>query len=49
MDLGAPVLEIEATVQMAQEPPAAVPEGAISSLSGVFMMLAALTMSLIMF
>ena len=49
MDLGAPVLEIEATVQMAQEEPAAVPTGAISSLSGVFMMLAALTVSLIMF
>ena len=48
MDLGAPVLEIQAEVQMAQEPPAAVPTGAISSLSSL-LMLAALTMSLIMF
>jgi len=49
MDLGAPVLEIQAEVQMAQEAPAAVPTGAISSLSGVFMMLAALTLSLMTF
>jgi len=49
MDLGAPVLEITAEVQMAQEAPAAVPTGAISSLTSVFMMLAALTLSLITF
>ena len=49
MDLGAPVLEIKAEVQMAQEPPPApVPTGAIASLSSL-LMLAALTMSLIMF
>jgi len=49
MDLGAPVLEVTAEVQMAQEAPAVVPAGAISSLTGVFMMLAALTLSLITF
>ena len=48
MDLGAPVLEIKAEIQMAQEPPPVVPTGAISSLSSL-LMLAALTMSLIMF